>query len=190
MAQKVKSWKSLLKLANKDLENYGTELSVKENENAKGIYTICVHHQKVSRTTGKVIWFLNNDFANDCEENQLAETINDAWEQARVKAKEVHHLKRQPKIKFPKVYQAIVAFGSTASSRAADHLWKELAEYHKDECGSLGVRKFNTLAERNAYIMGMNDSLGWEDVYVLDSRETNSLSKHIDLSKLSAPTEC
>ena len=188
MAKKVKSWKSVLKLANKDLEKCGTELSVKENENAKSRYTIRIHHQKVSRTTGKVIWFLNNDFSTDCAENKLAETINEAWVHARVKAKEVHHLKRQPKIKFPKVYQAIVAFGSGAANRAADNDWEELIEYCKSD-GSLGVRKFKTAAECNAYIMGMNDSLGWENVYVLDSKEVKALSKHIDLSKLSAPTD-
>ena len=189
MAQRVKSWKSLLKLANKDLENCGTELSVHKTDDYS--FYILISFTKVS-AKGIQQWRVTDLFREGevvCEED-LADLINDAWVHAKVKAKEVYNLKKQPKIKPEKGIKAIVAFGCSAAHRAADNDWAELADYYNQDGQALGIRKFKTAAERNAYIMGMNDSLGWEDVYVLDSREVRSLSKHLDLSKLSAPTEC
>ena len=189
MAKKVKSWKSLLKLANKDLENCGTELSVHKTDDYS--FYIIISFTKVS-AKGIKQWQVNDHFREGevVYEEDLADLINDAWVHAKVKAKEVFHLKKQPKIKPDKYVKAIVAFGSTASSHAAYNDWEELADYFNQDGQALGIRKFKTAAERNAYIMGMNDSLGWEDVYVLVSKEIKALSKHIDLSKLSAPTEC
>lgn len=194
MAQRVKSWKSLLKLANKDLANCGTELLVHDGI-TDDTYYINVIYTKVS-AKGIQQWQVTDPFryGKDIEvvdEDGLAALINDAWVHAKVRAKEVYHLKKQPKIKPEKGFKAIVAFGCGAAHRAADNDWEELADYyHNQDSQALGIRKFKTAAERNAYIMGMNDALGWEDVYVLDSKEVRSLSKHLDLSKLSAPTEC
>lgn len=189
MAQRVKSWKSLLKLANKDLENCGTELSVHKTDDYS--FYVIISFTKVS-AKGIQQWQVNDHFREGevVYEEDLADLINDAWVHAKVKAKEVYHLKKQPKIKPEKGFKALVAFGCSAVHRAADNDWEELADYyHNQDSQALGIRKFKTAAERNAYIMGMNDALGWEDVYVLDSKEVRSLSKHLDISELIAPPE-
>ncbi len=188
MANRCNDWQELLKLANKDLEKCGTALHVTKDD-VDGTFSLTIHFSKVN-AKGKEIWFMNDHFAENYYEDEMSALINDAWVHAKVKAKEVFHLKKQPKIKPDKYVKAIVAFGITPSHRASDNDWKELADYYNQDGSALGIRKFKTAAERNAYIMGMNDSLGWEDVYVLDSKEIKALSKHIDLSKLSAPTEC
>ena len=77
-----------------------------------------------------------------------------------------------------------VVFGSTPNRMACDGDWKELAEYWKEDSQALGTREFETDAEINAYIKGINDSLGWEDVMCLDSKEVKKLAKHIKLSEV------
>lgn len=193
MANRCNDWQGMIKLANEDLKKYGAMI---------------LHHEDEEDGTFSVEILFGLDFANfdvtkykECDEfaenyyeDEMAALINDAWAHARAKAKAMLKPKKAKKAKAKKStrkeYPALVAFGSTPTNYAAYNDWEELADYYNQDGQALGIRKFKTAAERNAYIMGMNDSLGWEDVYVLDSKEVRSLSKHLDLSKLSAPTEC
>ena len=193
MANRCNDWQGMIKLANEDLKKYGAMI---------------LHHEDEEDGTFSVEILFGLDFANfdvtkykECEEfaenyyeDERAALINDAWAHARAKAKAMLKPKKAKKAKAKKStrkeYQALVAFGSTPTNHAAYNDWAELADYYNNQDGqALGIRKFKTAAERNAYIIGMNDALGWEDVYVLDSKEERSLSKHLDLSKLIAPPE-
>ena len=75
MANRVNNWQELLKLANKDLANYNTRLTLEEFD---GSYTLYIE----STTTKK--W---ETYAEGYYEDELSELVNDAWAHARDKAK-------------------------------------------------------------------------------------------------------
>lgn len=68
----------------------------------------------------------------------------------------------------------VAIFGGTDLYREACDIWwgegseeekREFIESHREE-GML-VREFDTAAERQAYLKGIDDSEGWLDVFVL-----------------------
>lgn len=77
-----------------------------------------------------------------------------------------------------------VAFGDYATTSASEHKWSELKRQFEDNPSRLGKRTFNTDKELDAYVSGLFDALGWNEVYVLTDDETKSLSKQIPLSEI------
>ena len=77
-----------------------------------------------------------------------------------------------------------VVFGDDAVSRVLDSNWKEAKKIIKDEPSSFGKREFVTDAERLAYVCGLEDAVGWMEVYPLTDEEVEELKKHARLSDI------
>lgn len=95
MANRCNDWQELLKLANKDLEKYGTALHVTKDD-VDGTFSLTIHFSKVN-AKGKEIWFVNDHFAENYYEDEMSALINDAWVHARAKAKEMKLSKNRQK---------------------------------------------------------------------------------------------
>lgn len=78
MAKKKQSWEDLLEQVNKNLKGYGAQLVADNSDEYLYTYTLEVHW-----TDGKV-----EEYASGYADYELAEVINEAWDDIRCKARE------------------------------------------------------------------------------------------------------
>lgn len=173
MANRCNDWQGLLELANKDLEKCGTALHVTKDD-VDGTFSLTIHFSKVN-AKGKEIWFVNDHFAENYYEDEMSALINDAWVHARAKAKEMKLSKNRKKA-FKK-YQVAVVLGEYAAECYEEYglklLRKRINENEVD--GNVISREFDSQAERNAYIMAMEDANGWWGNAVISNSD---MTKH------------
>ena len=77
-----------------------------------------------------------------------------------------------------------VVFGECAAEKAADWEWKELKKVLERETGCIGKREFKTEEERQAYLCGISDMMGWMDYYPLDKDEVKKMLRHFKQSEI------
>ena len=77
-----------------------------------------------------------------------------------------------------------VVFGDFAVNKAAEGNWSGLARLFNDDPNTIGKREFKTEDERNAYIKGLDDAIGWMDCWPLSKEELEKLSRHVRLSDI------
>lgn len=71
-----------------------------------------------------------------------------------------------------KKFDVVVVFGETASKMYWENYNEDepIKESELEEYGSVVRRSFETEAERNAYLKGLEDSDGWNDYAVAEER--------------------
>lgn len=68
-------------------------------------------------------------------------------------------------------FKAVVIFGETAANAYGWEDMKKMCSLVREGEGSLSVREFGTEAERNAYILGIDDADGWLGAAVLSDKD-------------------
>ena len=77
-----------------------------------------------------------------------------------------------------------VGFGEDMSKALADQEYEEVVKLINEPGNQLTYRDFETEAEANAYIQGINDMDGWLGCWILEDWDIDELSEMIDLNKL------
>lgn len=77
-----------------------------------------------------------------------------------------------------------VLFGDYAVQAAEEGTWTRVKRVCDSCPNAIGYRMFNTEAEREAYLLGLNDHAGWLSSYPLDSDEARQLGKRMRLSEV------
>ena len=62
-------------------------------------------------------------------------------------------------------------FGEYAAKAYGDEDFEKMCSHLKQGDGSISVREFDTEAERNAYIQGIDDCDGWWDYAVMSDKD-------------------
>lgn len=172
MANRCNDWQGMIKLANEDLKKYGAMLKL---DNDEGAYSVEILYGVNPKDNTK---FKESDcYAENYYEDELSELINEAWYHARAKAKAMLKPKKAKKAKAKKAkkYQVAVVLGEDAAECYDEYGLKELSKRISELGGNVVSHEFDTPAERNAYIMAMEDANGWWGNAVISNSD---ITKH------------
>lgn len=70
-----------------------------------------------------------------------------------------------------KKFKTVVIFGETAAKAYGWEDMEKMCSLVREGDASLGVREFDTEAERKAYILGIDDADGWLGAAVLSEKD-------------------